>query len=128
GSGLAGAAVAAPRIAGADGARVGSWPASAAGGLVGAAVFVGLIVFEARVPAPLTALREAPVLVAAPAAWLVVKLLRREARAARWGVARSPADHHNGDPWRVIGSSSVVPVSTTSRTSTSSSPGINWSS
>jgi hypothetical protein len=83
GLGLAGAAVAAPRIAGADGARVASWPASAAGGLVGAAVFVGLIVFEARVPAPLTALREAPVLAAAPAAWLIVKLLRREARSAR---------------------------------------------
>src|SRR5262249_49637450 len=58
-------------------------PCGAGGGLVGAAVFVGLIVFEARVPAPVAALREAPVLAAAPAAWLVVKLLRREARSAR---------------------------------------------
>jgi hypothetical protein len=83
GLGLAGGAVTAPRLAGADGARIASWPASAVGGLAGAVVFVGLIVFEARVPGPLTALHEAPVLAAAPSAWLVVKLLRREPRRAR---------------------------------------------
>ena len=80
---LAGAAVAAPRLAGADGARIASWPASAAGGLIGAAVFVGMTAFGARLPGPLAALREAPVLAAAPAAWLIVKVLRRETAAAR---------------------------------------------
>src|SRR5262249_43620649 len=60
GLGLAGAAVAAPRIAGADGARVASWPASVAGGLAGAAVFAGLIVFGARGPAPVTVPRGGP--------------------------------------------------------------------
>src|SRR5262249_8968786 len=40
---LAGGAIAAPRLAGADGARIASWPASAAGGLIGAAVFVGVM-------------------------------------------------------------------------------------
>jgi hypothetical protein len=80
GLGLAGAAVAAPRLAGADGARIGSWPASAVGGLAGAAVFVGLAAFSTRLPGPL---REAPVLAAAPFAWLVVKVLRRKPPAAR---------------------------------------------
>jgi hypothetical protein len=80
---LAGAAIAAPRLAGADGARIASWPASAAGGLIGATVFVGMTAFGARLPGPLAALREAPVLAAAPAAWLIVKVLRREAPAAR---------------------------------------------
>src|SRR5262249_19107220 len=79
---LAGAAVAAPGLRGAAGARGAAWPGSAVGGPAGAAVFGGLIVFEARVPAPITVLREAPVLGAAPAAWLVVKVLRREARSA----------------------------------------------
>jgi hypothetical protein len=80
---LAGGAIAAPRLAGADCARIASWPASAAGGLIGAAVFVGVTAFGARLPAPLAALREAPVLAAAPAAWVIVKVLRREAPAAR---------------------------------------------
>jgi len=83
GLGLAGAAVAAPRFAGADGARIASWPASAVGGLIGALVFVAVIAYGARLPGPLATLRDAPVLAAAPAAWLIVKLLRREARAAR---------------------------------------------
>jgi len=82
GLGLAGAAVAAPRLGGADGARIGPWPASAVGGVAGAAVFAGLMALGARLPGPAVALREVPVLVAAPAAWLVVKVLRREAAAA----------------------------------------------
>jgi len=83
GLGLAGSAVAAPRLAARDRARIGAWPATAAGGLVGAAVFVAIAVFGERVPAALTIVREAPVLAAAPAAWLVVKVLRRHAPAAR---------------------------------------------
>lgn len=80
---LAGGAIAAPRFAGADSARIASWPASAAGGLIGAAVFVGVTAFGARLPPAFAALREAPVLAAAPAAWVIVKVLRREAPAAR---------------------------------------------
>ena len=83
GLGLAGAAVAAPRFAGADGARIASWPASAVGGLIGALVFVAVIAYGTRLPGPLATLRDAPALAAAPAAWLIVKLLRREARTAR---------------------------------------------
>jgi hypothetical protein len=83
GLGLAGSAVAAPRLAATDRARIGAWPAAAAGGLVGAAVFVAITVFGARLPAPLTIVREAPVLAAAPAAWLLVKVLRRGASTAR---------------------------------------------
>jgi len=80
---LAGGAIAAPRLAGADGARIASWPASAVGGLIGAAVFVGVTAFGAGLPWPLAGLREAPVLAAAPAAWLIVKVLRREAPSGR---------------------------------------------
>jgi len=83
GLGLAGSALAAPRLAGADGARVGLWPAAAVGGLIGTAVFVGLSALGPRMPGLLAPLREAPVLAAAPAAWLIVKFLRREPAAAR---------------------------------------------
>src|SRR5439155_37402 len=82
GLGLAGAAVAAPRLAGAEGARIGPWPASVVGGVAGAAVFAGLVALGARLPGPAASLREVPVLAAAPAAWLVVKVLRRAAAAA----------------------------------------------
>jgi len=82
GLGLAGAAVAAPRLAGAEGARIGPWPASVVGGVAGAAVFAGLVALGARLPGPAASLREVPVLAAAPAAWLVVKVLRRAAAGA----------------------------------------------
>src|SRR5207245_100289 len=81
-AGLAGAAVAAPRLAGAEGARIGPWPASVVGGVAGAAVFAGLVALGARLPGPAASLREVPVLAAAPAAWLVVKVLRRAAAGA----------------------------------------------
>ena len=82
GLGLAGAAVTAPRLAGAEGARIGPWPASVVGGVAGAAVFAGLVALGARLPGPAASLREVPVLAAAPAAWLVVKVLRRAAAGA----------------------------------------------
>ena len=82
GLGLAGAAIAAPRMVARD-ARIGPWPGSVIGGLVGAVVFVALSALGAQLPARLAVLSDAPVVVAAPAAWLVVKLLRRERPPAR---------------------------------------------
>ena len=77
GLGLAGAAVAAPRLgAGNDARRVLGWPLEAIGALLGAAAYAGLTVLSARMPAALAPLGATPVLAAAPAAWAVARLLR----------------------------------------------------
>ncbi|HEV8583488.1 MAG TPA: hypothetical protein VGT02_00805 [Methylomirabilota bacterium] len=83
GLGVAAAALAAPRLAGADGAWIGPWPAAAVGGLVGVAVFAAVAALGAGLPAPLAVLRDLPALAAAPAAWVIVKVLRREAGETR---------------------------------------------
>lgn len=84
GLGLAGAALAAPRLAAGTGAgrRVGV-PVEALGAFVGAAIFVALTVTAARLPSPAAPLGAFPVLAAAPAAWLVVRLLHNAPRAPR---------------------------------------------
>jgi len=77
GLGLAGAAIAAPRLAAGNGARrVLGWPLEAIGALFGAAVYAGLTLLSALLPAALAPLGATPVLAAAPAAWTVVRLLR----------------------------------------------------
>jgi hypothetical protein len=77
GLGLAGAAIAAPRLGAGNGARrVLGWPLEAIGALFGAAVYAGLTLLSALLPAALAPLGVTPVLAAAPAAWTVVKLLR----------------------------------------------------
>jgi hypothetical protein len=78
GLGLAGAALAAPRLAAGGRARIGRWPAAAVGGLAGAVVLAAVAALGGRLPPALAPLAEAPALAAAPAAWVVVKLLRRE--------------------------------------------------
>jgi hypothetical protein len=82
GLGLAGAALAVPRLAaGEDAGRVLGRPVEALGALVGGAIFVALTGVAlagaaARLPAALAPLAAAPVLIAAPIAWIVVRLLR----------------------------------------------------
>jgi hypothetical protein len=76
GLGLAAATLAAPRLAGAGAARVGGWPLHAIGALTGGAVFAALVALGPRLPAALAFAAEWPVVLAAPAALLVVKLLR----------------------------------------------------
>ena len=81
GLGLAGAAVAAPRLgAGNDSRRILGWPLEAIGALLGAAAYAGLTVLSARLPAALAPLGATPVLAAAPAAWAVARLLRTTRR------------------------------------------------
>jgi len=85
GLGLAGAALAAPRLAaGRDAGRRLGWPVEVIGAVLGAAVFAAVAV--ANPPAALESLAAFPVLVAAPVAFGGVRLLR----AAR-GDARSRA-------------------------------------
>ena len=74
GLGLAGAALAAPRLAAGRGAgrRLG-WPVEVLGALVGAGAFVALTV--AKLPAALELLAAFPVLVAAPLGFAVVRAL-----------------------------------------------------
>ncbi len=76
GLGTAAATLAAPRLAGAGGVRVVGWPLQAVGALAGGIVFVVVAALGPRLPAALAVVAEWPVLLAAPAAWLVVKLLR----------------------------------------------------
>jgi hypothetical protein len=80
GLGVAAATVAAPRLAGAS-RRVGSWPVEAIGALAGGAVFVAVVAMGPRLPAALGAVAEWPALLAAPAGWLVVRVLRWSDRA-----------------------------------------------
>ena len=81
GLGLAGAAIAAPRLAAGNGARrVLGWPLEVIGALFGAAVYAGLTLLSALLPAALAPLGATPVLAAAPAAWTVVRLLRTTRR------------------------------------------------
>ena len=81
GLGLAGAAIAAPRLGAGNGARrVLGWPLEAIGALFGAAVYAGLTLLSARLPAELAPLGTSPVLAAAPAAWAVARLLRSTRR------------------------------------------------
>jgi hypothetical protein len=81
GLGLAGAAIAAPRLGAGNGARrVLGWPLEAIGALFGAAVYAGLTLLSARLPAELAPLGASPVLAAAPAAWAVARLLRSTRR------------------------------------------------
>jgi hypothetical protein len=77
GLGLAGAAIAAPRLAAGHGAgrRLG-WPVEAFGALTGGALCVALTLAAMRVPPALAPLALYPVLGAAPAAWGIVRLLR----------------------------------------------------
>jgi hypothetical protein len=76
GLGFAAATVAGPRLAGAGAVRVAGWPVPAIGALVGGVVFVAVAALGPRLPTALGALAEWPVLLAAPAGWLVVKFLR----------------------------------------------------
>jgi hypothetical protein len=80
GLGFAAATVAAPRLAGASG-RVGSWPLEAVGALAGGVVFVAVVAMGPRLPPALGAVAEWPALLAAPAAWLAVKIFRWSDRA-----------------------------------------------
>jgi len=81
GLGLAGAAVAAPRLgAGRDARRILGWPLEVIGALLGAAAYAGLTVLSARLPAALAPLGAAPVLAAAPVAWAVARVLRTTPR------------------------------------------------
>ena len=81
GLGLAGAAIAAPRLGAGHGARrVLGWPLEPIGALLGAAVYAGLTLLSALLPAALAPLGATPVLAAAPAAWTVVRLLRTTRR------------------------------------------------
>jgi hypothetical protein len=76
GLGFAAATLAAPRLAGAGRARVAGWPVHSIGALTGGVVFVAAVALGPRLPAALAVLAEWPVLLAAPASLLVVKLLR----------------------------------------------------
>jgi hypothetical protein len=76
GLGIAAATLAAPRLAGAGVARVAGWPVQAIGALTGGVTFAAVAALGARLPAALGFVADWPVLLAAPAAWLVVKLLR----------------------------------------------------
>ena len=76
GLGVAAATLAAPRLAGAGGARVAGWPVHALGALGGGVAFVAAVALGPRLPVALGVVAEWPVLLAAPAAWLIVKLLR----------------------------------------------------
>jgi hypothetical protein len=76
GLGFAAATLAAPRLAGAARARVAGWPLQAVGALAGGVVFMGAAALGPRLPAALHVVAEWPVLLAVPAAWLVVKFLR----------------------------------------------------
>jgi hypothetical protein len=76
GLGFAAATLAAPRLAGAGAARIAGWPVQSIGALAGGVVFVATAAFGPRLPIVLGFLAEWPVLLAAPASLLVVKLLR----------------------------------------------------
>jgi hypothetical protein len=87
GLGLAGAALAAPRLAHSGRAVRLGWPVQALGALLGGAVYVALAV--ARPPAALAPLAAFPVLVAAPAAFLLVRALTRTTKVSFSGSPRS---------------------------------------
>jgi hypothetical protein len=76
GLGIAAATLAAPRLADAGVARVAGWPVHAIGALSGGVTFAAVLALGARLPGVLGFVADWPVLLAAPAAWLVVKLLR----------------------------------------------------
>jgi hypothetical protein len=82
GLGLAGAALAAPRLAAGAAARIGPWPAEIVGGIVGALAFVGLIALAVRWTGAFPVSIEAPAVMAALMTWIVVKFLRSEAPTA----------------------------------------------
>jgi hypothetical protein len=85
GLGLAGASLAAPRLAaGRDAGRRFGWPVEVIGALLGGAVFAALTL--ASPPAALETLAAFPVLVAAPAAYASVRVLRSARGAARVAV------------------------------------------
>jgi hypothetical protein len=76
GLGFAAATIAAPRLAAGGGRRVAGWPVEAIGALAGGVAFVGIAVLGPRLPVALGAVAESPALLAAPAGWLAVRLLR----------------------------------------------------
>jgi hypothetical protein len=76
GLGFAAATIGAPRLAAAGAARIGSWPVEAVGALAGGLVFVLVVALGPRLPALLGAAAESPAVMAAPAGWLAVKMLR----------------------------------------------------
>jgi hypothetical protein len=76
GLGIAAATLAAPRLAGAGVARAAGWPLQAIGAVTGGVTFAAVATLGTRLPGALDFAAEWPVLLAAPAAWLVVKLLR----------------------------------------------------
>jgi hypothetical protein len=78
GLGLAGAALAAPRLAAGAAARLGPWPAEVVGGVAGAVAFVAFVVLVMRRAATLDVPVEVPALAAAASAWILVKFLRSE--------------------------------------------------
>jgi hypothetical protein len=78
GLGLAGAALAAPRLAAAPHARIGPWPADVAGGILGAVAFLGATALLVRSAGGFDVSLEPPALAAAVVAWIAVKFLRSE--------------------------------------------------
>ena len=76
GLGFAAATLAAPRLAGGRTARIAGWPLPVLGALAGGVVFAGAVALGPRLPAAVGIVAEWPVLLAAPAGWLTVKLLR----------------------------------------------------
>ncbi len=76
GLGFAAATLAGPRLAGGGTARIAGWPVQAVGALAAGLVFVAVVALGPRLPFVLGAVAEWPVLLAAPAGWLVVKFLR----------------------------------------------------
>lgn len=76
GLGVAAATLAAPRLAGAGAAHVAGWPLQAIGAVTGGVVFGAAAALGHRFPPALGVVAEWPVLLAVPAAWLVVKFLR----------------------------------------------------
>jgi hypothetical protein len=81
GLGFAAATLAGPRLAAGGARRVGGWPVEAIGALAGGAVFVAVAALSPRLPIALAVAAESPALLAAPAGWLAVKLLRWSERA-----------------------------------------------
>jgi len=81
GLGFAAATIAAPRLAAGGGRRMAGWPVEAIGALAGGVAFVGVVALGPRLPAALGAVAESPALLAAPAGWLAVTLLRWTRRA-----------------------------------------------
>lgn len=76
GLGVAAAAIGAPRLAGAAGVRIGGQPMEAVGAIAGGLAFAAFAVLGPHLPAVLSPAAEWPALLAAPLAWLVVRMAR----------------------------------------------------